>query len=355
MSDLFLNCEFDTDLSAAPTRPIFWSKSLNAWVLTRHVEIEVVLKSKCFNVVDHVSDIQSISDRINHSFEASKFALSHVPLALENDAHKAMRALLAKRLTKTSKQALQAFDLAVAQHIEILKTAGEIDLCENFFQPISEAFVTAIARFETKPLLDKNITASQVFDRFMSFNRRKKVNAQIASMTASQCPVDGVGLALNILGADALLGTLQESFIHHIRNNPKKSLSNIDWARAYSRTGVPYAERFAIQDCFINGIPIKSGQRVRLLLSEAMLQSDFEPDQSHQPLDRYKPNQLDIAFGGGRHTCLGKNVSIQAWQILTRYLSTVHQKVNVIQTSYRDNDHVFNCLNFLKVEVYEPS
>lgn len=180
--------------------------------------------------------------------------------------------------------------------------------------------------------LNGDVSISQVFDKSLSVNRRKLLNnviGQIYTSAVQDFAVDKASMrvAMMILGTDPLLGSIGESFILSISSNPKKSMNEINWSEKLPITGVPYVERIANKSAVVSHIHVLKDQRIRVYL------------------DAFKSNGSDyhdLYFGAGRHVCLGRAVSQQAWQILTSKFKTIGKNVSILQVRYRPSDYVFN-------------
>jgi len=182
---------------------------------------------------------------------------------------------------------------------------------------------------------------SLVFDKMPSVNRRKLVNGRIGRLVMDQaagCEFEQANFnaAVSIVGADSIFGSLTESFIYEIRQNSGKSLSDIDWAKKLPATGVPYVDRIAVENVSIEKIDISAGQRIRLFLN------GFQFDDA---------DELDGYFGAGRHTCLGKAVSVKAWDIMTSILKKTCKRVEISKVKYRKSDFLFNAPSLVEIRV----
>src|SRR5262249_13058135 len=134
-------------------------------------------------------------------------------------------------------------------------------------------------------------------------------------------------LALMIIGHDALVASLGHSLLRVLEGGAGKRLCELSFPQSLPETGVPYVERLASQDCSINGITLRAGDRVRLYLDGAIVQEG--------------QTEACPFFGSGRHSCLGEAVSTWLWQTLTAELSRVPLKFSVDAVCRRERDYVF--------------
>ena len=103
---------------------------------------------------------------------------------------------------------------------------------------------------------DDGISASQIFDLYLSLNRRKEIVAKAGAMletyTEAQDSLNtapGYATSLRMLGYDLIAGSLAGSLLHELKNAQGKRLCDISYPQNLPKTGVPYIERFASADC----------------------------------------------------------------------------------------------------------
>jgi cytochrome P450 len=109
-------------------------------------------------------------------------------------------------------------------------------------------------------------------------------------------------------------------------------------------TGVPYVERVLEKDCTISGSLLKGGDRIRLVLG-AYQKAGVSDER----------NESKLYFGIGRHTCLGKMLSVKAWKVLVGKLQTINRSVEISSISYRISDSVFSCPISFRVRCHDGS
>lgn len=321
---------------------IAWSDALKCWCVFSPSLIVEIFRNKDYQVIDYRRELSKIAHRMDIDFSASHLALDFVPLAHEEDEHRASRKGTAEHITKTSAGAIERFAEEVIVRSGCFVKIGVHNLTEEFFSPVVDAFIRSLSGVKC-PLTLTDVGPSQIFDRALGINRRKTINKQLEDMQQGREPginvhAHGRGIALSILGHDALLGALQESFVAAVIRDPDCSLSSIAWPNRLIETGVPYVERRADKDAEIDGQLVRRGDRLRLFMAAA---------------EHGSPNAFSNYFGGGRHKCLGEPLSQKAWHILTAQLAKIATKVRILCVSYKPHDFVFNCPIALDVEVYE--
>ena len=176
---------------------------------------------------------------------------------------------------------------------------------------------------------------SQVFDRTRSLNRRKKLNQNLAKLISafaqkrdllSTSPE--IAAAMNIVGQDAFVGTIVLSLWETLARNPGARLCDVAFSPNLPSTGVPYVERVALEDAVVNGMSVKKAQRIRLFL-----------DATAQHVSGEDANLL---FGKGRHTCLGKPMTLVVWRALVAAAATISARFTPGDFKMREGDYVFS-------------
>jgi cytochrome P450 len=324
---------------------LWWSDGQACWMATDPDIILAIFKDKAFEVTDYEGETFKIIDELGVDLSAMARVARHLPLAKEGCAHSALRKQMAITLAKNSPGALLAVERSIQSRVACaFARFTHFDLVEVVLAPLVNELVSALGGVRVAERLGKT-SPSQMFDKTLGLNRRKAINQQIGDLYGASNPNGGhlgasseadVEVALAVLGFDALLGTLGESFLHEIRSNPGNLLSEIEWSESVPVTGVPYVDRIANRSVAIGGVHIEGGERVRLYLNA--------------PIDSGS-NHQDFFFGAGRHACLGRSVSQTAWRLLTANLGTVQMRAIITKVDYRQPDNVFNCPISIKVSL----
>ena len=188
-------------------------------------------------------------------------------------------------------------------------------------------------------------SVSQLFDRSLALNRRKRLQGSIARLSEAFANERGLTIpteyaaALIILGHDWFLSSIGASLVAVLEDSTtERRLCDLTYSDILPRTGVPYVERVARKDCAINGLNLSAGDRVRLFVDACPARGSAA---SEAPF-----------FGKGRHLCLGKDLSQFAWRILIRELARVPFRVRIIETRVRPNDYVFNMYEWIEVSIH---
>ena len=181
---------------------------------------------------------------------------------------------------------------------------------------------------------DEGISASQIFDLYLSLNRRKEVvtkaGAMLDTLTMAQnrlSTAPGYAAALKILGYNSIMGSLAGSILDVLSQAPGEQLCDISYPVALTQTGVPYVERFAAKDRRLADADIKKGDRIRLYLDPGA--------------QRDHTNNGECNFGRGRHSCLGEDLSRWLWRALTDEFARLPLRFTVESAVRRKPDWVF--------------
>jgi cytochrome P450 len=323
--------------------PVFWSDSLECWVASGKDIILQILKDRDFHAVNYRAETARLSQRLGVDQQATEELLDFVPLGLEGSQHAAVRKRMAISIREMSANALDGFsDLARSRIAVAFDRPRTFDIVAEIFSP---AVVRLMSTLGQLPVTFGNhaVSPTQIFDKTLSVNRRKAINRQISellTLARSACPMGegALNAAMVVVGSDSLLGSIAESFVREIRRNPGVPLGEIAWSDKIPVTAVPYVERIAATDCRVGDVDIEAGQRIRLYLDA---------------LEADGPDGHDFYFGSGRHVCLGKAISTQAWKILTSAFAEIRKRVEIEDVRYRRSDFLFNAPQSVEVRVHD--
>jgi cytochrome P450 len=266
----------------------------------------------------------------------------HVPVNVEGSEHAARRREMATVLASRTDEGLKRFeDLARRLCAQHLGCVGECELVSQLFEPLVAELAHALSGIELAHH-PEFVSPTQVFDKALGLNRRKLIDRQIGTLRAKACAhmredSADTAVALAILGSDTILGSLALSFAERIASKPGASLCDIEWGDRLTVTAVPFIERQAGAAVQLDDVEIKQGDVVRLYLDRYA----FEPQASR-----------DAFFGTGRHACLGRAVTQQAWRILATLFGDVPLAVRLDSVKLREADCMFLFPREIKVTVY---
>jgi hypothetical protein len=143
---------------------------------------------------------------------------------------------------------------------------------------------------------------------------------------------------MNILGNDALKGSISLSLWELLERNPGSRLDRIEYRKGMPSTGVPFIERVAREDIEVNGMKVDKGQRVRLYLDATTYSVTGKEN--------------DVLFGKGKHVCLGKPMSLAIWRSLAATLGSIPLYFTLGEMKLRSQDYAFNCLEYGRLKIH---
>ena len=297
--------------------------------------IAETFRSADFHVIDYQAAYVAITARTGIDMSAIVTALDHIPLAMEGTAHKRLRNEIASILGSGLREHREAISRSVRDIVAtVFKPGRRVDLVEDVFVPIyKETFGLILGIDHTR--IDTDPMISQIFDRKISLNRRKKMQAAIQSLAESldrhseeNAIERNLAVALNILGHDAMIGSLSNSAWHIFKTGAGERLET-KHDHLLPVTSVPYIERVASVDTVIGDLEVRKGQRVRLFLDAA----------SGRAVEGDDPG---LFFGRGRHLCLGKPVTMLIWQTFTNAIRDLDCTILTDELEIREKDYVFS-------------
>jgi hypothetical protein len=232
-----------------------------------------------------------------------------------------------------------------ARHFDRLRREGEHELMDDIIGPMVHEYLCLIVGFDIDPTLDCQ-SASQVFDRSIGINKRRRIETEVASLrdvivsrlgSAATEEEIGLRLAYFILGKDPLKGMLGESLRRVLQANPGVRLMEISYPESPPETGVPYIERLVETPFELADREFKQGDRVRIFLQSFAYAHDA--------------GSRSNFFGAGPHACLGRPLSMEIWRGVAGFLSTVPLRAQVLSYAPRTTDYVFTCPEHLNLEM----
>lgn len=316
---------FHRQLHALAERPIEWSEALKCWCVFQPRQVKSLFESSEAIAVPYGDQLSTIGSKWAVELRGPLQVLQHIPLANEGETHLKSRRTIAQLHNATYEDRLTKLRSEIALRKYVWEISGSIELTENFFHPVIHAITMPFSQALLSPTWPG---PSQLFDRFLSLQRRKDVYGQINMLYEEGLqrlePHLDEKIAMRILGYDALLGSIQESFVSQVRLHKSVPLNEIPWPDKLPATAVPTVERIAQSDIEIGGKHISKGQRIRLFLNGS------DVDQG-------------LFFGDGRHKCVGAGISQKIWQEFVQLFSALTCYVTIENIEYPQSDFVFNC------------
>lgn len=341
--------------------PIHWS-FMQAWVITRHRDVEALLKSAQLQVDDLPSRLRQKSQYLKQgNFEALAQTIENWLFFLEPPHHTRLKGLVAKAFSPNTIETMRP---AIAQLVDRLLTEveqkaskqnGVIDIMTDFASPLPAMTVTQILGVPLEDhdkLMRWSYDLFFVFDQPMSLDGYQKQNeiaiearkylislmetkpsgligqlmaARDSGQQLSQDEILGFCIMLLIVGQETTKSLIGNSILALLQHPQALSelQQNLDLIPAAIEELLRYDSpvqviaRIASEDFDYGGKTIHSGDKVILCLGAANRDREIfsEPDQ----LNFHRRN-YNLPFGGGLHYCLGAALARVQGQIAIKSL-----------------------------------
>ena len=341
--------------------PIHWS-FMQAWVITRHRDVEALLKSAQLQVDDLPSRLRQKSQYLKQgNFEALAQTIENWLFFLEPPHHTRLKGLVAKAFSPNTIETMRP---AIAQLVDRLLTEveqkaskqnGVIDIMTDFASPLPAMTVTQILGMPLEnhdKLMRWSYDLFFVFDQPMSLDGYQKQDeiaiearkylislmetkpsgligqlmaARDSGQQLSQDEILGFCIMLLIVGQETTKSLIGNSILALLQHPQALSelQQNLDLIPAAIEELLRYDSpvqviaRIASEDFDYGGKTIHSGDKVILCLGAANRDREIfsEPDQ----LNFHRRN-YNLPFGGGLHYCLGAALARVQGQIAIKSL-----------------------------------
>lgn len=311
-----------------------WSEELVCWTTTDSDLMLSILRDRRFEAVNFEREARRLEDAIGFDLSAIRSLVDCLPLGNEGMRHAETRQDAAVFLKRRAAEAGVVFrDTFAARFGAAMASRAKFDLVADVLTPSIDRLFEALTGVRTERS-EGDLPLSSIFDPVQSINRRKRLEQQVRSAIAAQvhaCPAGPehgtLAVALTAVGADSLAASLAESFIFAAKSNEGRRLCDIAWGDRPPRTGIPYVDRIVSEALDFGAVQLLAGQRVRLYLDALQL---------------HGAAGYDHYFGAGRHVCLGKPISLEAWRTMTSILARFQECVTVGLIRYRKSDFLLN-------------
>ena len=335
---------------------------MQAWVITRHRDVEALLKSAQLQVDDLPSRLRQKSQYLKQgNFEALAQTIENWLFFLEPPHHTRLKGLVAKAFSPNTIETMRP---AIAQLVDRLLTEveqkaskqnGVIDIMTDFASPLPAMTVTQILGVPLEDhdkLMRWSYDLFFVFDQPMSLDGYQKQNeiaiearkylislmetkpsgligqlmaARDSGQQLSQDEILGFCIMLLIVGQETTKSLIGNSILALLQHPQALSelQQNLDLIPAAIEELLRYDSpvqviaRIASEDFDYGGKTIHSGDKVILCLGAANRDREIfsEPDQ----LNFHRRN-YNLPFGGGLHYCLGAALARVQGQIAIKSL-----------------------------------
>ena len=327
-------------------RPFSFDEHLNVLCVYDADMISAIFRSEDFRINAFADHYRTIAGRTGIDFQASIDTLDHVPFSKEGEEHRRLRTEMARIVSADSREHIAGMEAYIVDLVRKLFVGGsDVELVHQLARPIFYELFSRWLKVDHRTFM-REAPYSQVFDGAMSLNRRKKVNQHLGELKcafaerADQLPTTPeIAVAMNVLGNDALIGSLVLSFWHMLEQHPGARLSDIEFPANLIATGVPFIERIANRDVEIGGMKVAKDEKVRLVIDATSRQ--------------ISGSEADLFFGKGRHLCIGKPMMLIVWRSLTKTLNALPLRFATEEMKLRSGDYAFNYPERARISLHD--
>lgn len=329
--------------------PVYWEPILGLWVVTRQDDVRNVLEDDTFDVVELGAIIAEVGQRSGKDLRFLVRTIDAVTFFRNGEKHRVGRRSLTRVLTRVPYRQLEPLidDIAASLAAELSKRQ-EFDAAGDFAIPLPNQVMAHIVGL---PQSDAQFLYAIGHDMIMAFevvstgvyealDRKgeralrhiaQRIDSALSSGSegALQCfyedaPSEGeekmmeaaaqvfFAFFVGTLTTSALIAFCIDSLIEqpelYRRAREDVSLSGaIADEAARLQSPVQRSLRVSERDCVIGGKKIRRGERMLLLLGAANRDPARFPDANR--LDPERKSKGDVAFGGGKHSCVGATLA----------------------------------------------
>lgn len=327
-------------------RPYGFDPNLKVLCVYDKELIAAIFRSQDFRVNPFADHYRAIAERTGIDLKASIDTLDHIPFSKEGEEHQRLRGAMTALVSADTREHIVGMEAFISDLVGKLFVAGnEIELVQQLARPVFyELFSRWLKVDEREFLTESNI--SQVFDGAMSLNRRKTVNRNLHELTCAFAERRDVlpttpelAVAMNVLGNDALMGSMVLSTWHLLEQHQGAKLSEIEFPPNLPATGVPFIERIANRDIEIGGMRVAKDEKVRLMIDATSRQVTGE--------------EADLFFGKGRHLCIGKPMTLIVWRSFAKAVTALPLRFTLGEMRLRSGDYAFTYPEFARLDVHD--
>jgi cytochrome P450 len=345
--------------------PVYWHPLLNAWLLTRHADIQTIARDPRFSAEQPDRFRTGTPPHVADEVAALERFLSSWMVFIDPPRHTALRSLVAKAFTPAVVDGLRPFvERLVEEILDSVCARGSMDVIADLATPVPAmviarmlgvqnkdigpfkqwtneiiAFAGAGVATEEMALVGyRGMVALEAFFKELIADRRRHPGDDLLSRLIR---VEEQGTALNEMELVAMCTLLlvagHETTTHQIGNSILALLRHpeeLERLRADPKlmngaveellrhdSAVKVLARRATEDLELGGQPIRAGQLVFGLIHAGNRDPACFPDPDR--LDLTRKDIKSIPFGYGVHYCLGAplarmELSIVLRQVLAR-------------------------------------
>ncbi len=309
----------------------FENKLFPVWLISDPVQILKVLKSDVVTCPDLALLLTQIEVKWNIYLPSLKFAASCVPIFLEGGSHAQCRRSLGTYFSERNAILRPVLEDKLPVLLRPLERKGPVDLVNAVIRPIVDLVLKTVLEV---PLPDYiwNLDLTDIFNlENTTVSRLRKLDSEfeaaitfIRSGSRSEEEIFN-RFAFLLFARQSIFGTLIEGFVRSLAESNATRPMKLELPDFPQGTSTPVTYRIALKELTLNKISIPSGATLRLQLDSFLLSQ--------------KPGFSHFIFGAGRHSCLGKNLTMTVWSSLQEYVKRI--KVTACLSSYKVGTNSF--------------
>lgn len=336
---------------------LVWSEGLRRWLALSRDSAARILRDPRFRVGDLFRVFDRIALRNDVDLDDLSAMCGWIPFLHDGPRHEALRALFARLLAELKLDYLDRFEAGSAALLAAMRDKGGGDLAHDYAERLHAEAIGRIAGFsepdrawlaETSgsqggidfaasvtEMMGANARASELMNRLRVLLDQPRgaavmdrVGSCLRACDFNDTPEQRLGCltALILLGRDTLAGTLSIGLAHMLDAHGGV-LRPQDWPDPFAfcdefirlSSTVQIVSRVAQVDLSIGGVAIPKGETVVVFLPAA----NHDPAVYSCPHVALTDRAPHIAFGAGRHLCVGMPLSRSVTAIALKQLAEI--------------------------------
>ena len=325
---------------------VVWSATMRRWLVVSKAAAQAALAHPSLHVYDLFRNFDGIQRRTGVDLAALSRICGWIPFLMDGPRHAILRALFARILAEIREPYLEALEAASRDLLAAIAQRGGGDLARDYAERLHSEAIGRMLGFpaEARKWIAEMSSSQGSIDFAASVTEMRDASrragallARLEQLVAADAAhpfmarigahLLGAGLddnkqtriecltTLLLLGRDTIGGTLSLGLAHMLDARGGE-LSPADWHDGERLSGigdelirmsstVQISIRVAAEDLTLDGQHIGSGDMLMIFL----------PAANRDPVAFVAPDRMDarnaphVAFGGGRHLCVGMALS----------------------------------------------
>jgi hypothetical protein len=344
MKSYELHTAEDREAVFARLSPRIWLENdlARTWVVADPALVLKLLRHPMLVIASRAGILEVLAGQHGLHFPAVSYACRVLPVFVQDASHtdirKGFATYLAARLLDL-KPHLAEFCRA---SLHRLRHKGQVDIASEVIDPLVRKILSVLLKAE----VPAEVPSLNLIDAIF-------FNTTVSGLTSLDARIGQALSFLRATGGDeneiawkfislvfgdySLAATLTESVVKALREHDRRSDEGARLPDFPIETGVPVTLRVVTSDFAIDGVEFRSGDIVRLQLQSLGYSGSSEDQQ--------------FIFGAGRHSCIGKQMSLRVWQTFKQEFDALKLKARV--TRYETVPSHFVILHkAVKVDVF---